>query len=285
MFGTQSTVYSLPPLIETSTISLFLFFIGTLLSNTLITFTIGMLILLGIQVLSTRTTEAKNLLACGMALKICVITLLVGSAGMYPWKRHLVYLQSGHIPAKLYKQRKRGQAKGKGQRLKRLVPNRRVKVMEMRKRYMFPWVTTKQLAQTSAYSTLRDERRVLIQRANDTIYNVDAENPGRDNFARRWFQNSRASKPMWLDKNVRPLFLYTRTGSYSEAKIVDPQSRVGAQQRLKDDNRPQSPVKEKYPVEYFLENSSITGVNNLESDMAELVNEALMRSTIRLSGY
>ena len=285
MFGTQSTVYSLPPLIETSTISLFLFFIGTLLSNTLITFTIGMLILLGIQVLSTRTTEAKNLLACGMALKICVITLLVGSAGMYPWKRHLVYLQSGHIPAKLYKQRKRGQAKGKGQRLKRLVPNRRVKVMEMRKRYMFPWVTTKQLAQTSAYSTLRDERRVLIQRANDTIYNVNAENPGRDNFARRWFQNSRASKPMWLDKNVRPLFLYTRTGSYSEAKIVDPQSRVGAQQRLKDDNRPQSPVKEKYPVEYFLENSSITGVNNLESDMAELVNEALMRSTIRLSGY
>lgn len=289
MFGTQSTVYALPPTIETSGVNLVFFFLGTFGSNLLITVACALLILLSIQLLSTRTTETKNLLACGIALKICVITLLVGSAGMYPWKRHLVYLQSGHIPTKLYKQRKRGQAKGKGQRLKRLVPNRRVKVMEMRKRYMFPWVTTKQLAQTSAYATLRDERRILVQRANETVYNVDAENPGRENFARRWFQNSRASKPMWLDKNVRPLFLYTRTGRYSEdklgEKLFDPQSRADAQQRLKSDNRPQSPVKEKYPVEYFLENSSVLGTNELESDMIELVNDALMRSTVRLSTY
>nr|AID67889.1 hypothetical chloroplast RF1 [prasinophyte sp. MBIC10622] len=289
MFGTQSTVYTLPPIIETSSINLFFFFAGTFFSNLLLTTVSALLVLLGIQLLSTRTTETKNLLACGIALKICVITLLVGSAGMYPWRRHLVYLQSGHIPTKLYKQRKRGQAKGKGQRLKRLVPNRRVKVMEMRKRYMFPWVTTKQLAQTSAYATLRDERRILVQRANETVYNVDAENPERGSFARRWFQNSRASKPMWLDKNVRPLFLYTRTGRYSEdklgEKLFDSQSRADAQQRLKNDNRPQSPVKEKYPVEYFLENSAVLGTNELESDMAELVNEALMRSTIRVSTY
>ena len=148
-----------------------------------------------------------------------ILGLFLFNPGAYPWRRHTVYFTQEQLPAAVYKQQKRGQAKGQGQQLKRLVPDRQVKTSLLKKRSFFPWVSTEDLAQSSQYKKTRTGQENLFKRANQLLYNVEAENPGRKMSAQAYFSNSRASKPVWLGKNVRAIYLHPRVGRTDFSQI------------------------------------------------------------------
>jgi len=149
-----------------------------------------------------------------MSLKFGVIGLLVFNPGLYPWKQHTFYSNHEDLPEELYQPELIGETKGQGLPLKHAIPDRHINIVLAKRKTVRPWLLTTDLAQSSKFASLRNQKRKFYKLATADIYNVDPENPERSNSP--WMSsdmaNSRTGYPIWLNKYVRPSFLYPRKG-------------------------------------------------------------------------
>lgn len=179
-------------------------------SGFIINYSFNIILLLGsefINVLFPMLSSTSILKNIELGIRILTISLLLYTFGRYPWRSSHTFF---FTPKNLYKPKPERKV---GKSLSRLMPYRKVKLYMLKKRQSNPWTTVKQNRKTgSKFEKKREELQNIYPLINGQLYNIYADNPVRTNSSRIWHQNSRASKPMWLNGFVRVLYLYDRQG-------------------------------------------------------------------------